>query len=220
MHDLLSNPFKSHHKCLIRRCFVLSVAKTIKPGNQVTLHSKNRLINLNFLLIHSEINGILVCYKTETVNAPKRPAPPTPTKETETNHIQQAIDNLKLNSNNNGPVPPPRNKKSYLDTDDEYEVISPGYQVSPKRQAPQPPELVSSYPTATLYYSTAAEVSGIPFEVSSTINKSSVITVSWIEFPLLHFLDKTGGYSQNWGIPCPTIVILTFSFHSSCHPLN
>lgn len=127
-----------------------------------------------------EINGILICYKIEPLNAPKRSAPPTPIKETETNHIQQQISNLKLQPNTvNVPLPPPRNnfKQNTSNSDNEYEVISSGYQVSPKRQAPRPPDFVNSYPTTTLYYSSAQEVSGVPFEISCFINTSSVVTV-------------------------------------------
>lgn len=158
---------------------------------------------LNKQNISSEINGILVCYKTDSITVTKRPAPPTPTKDTEspvTNNIQQQIDRLKLypdpkniNNQNGNPIPPPRNKRiSSIETEDEYEIISPGYQLSPNRPAPPAPngntpqngypdlnnDTSIPYDTHTLYYASAAEMLGVPFKVNSLIKKDSPIMVS------------------------------------------
>lgn len=143
-----------------------------------------------------------MCYKTESIAAIKRPAPPTPTKDTETsvtNDIQQQIDRLKLypdpKNNNNGnsnPIPPPRNKRISSTIDDEYEIINPGYQLSPNRPAPPAPSTngnsstitypdVSNdsipYDTHTLYYASAAEMLGVPFKVNSLVKKESPVMV-------------------------------------------
>lgn len=143
-----------------------------------------------------------MCYKTDTITVTKRPAPPTPTKENDsfvTNNIQQQIDRLKLypdpknnNSPNGNPIPPPRNKRiSSIEADDEYEIICPGYQLSPNRPAPPAPNGntpnngypdISNdsipYDTHTLYYASAAEMLGVPFKVNPLIKKESPVTVS------------------------------------------
>lgn len=138
-----------------------------------------------------------MCYKTDSITVTKRPAPPTPTKDTDstvTNNIQQQIDRLKLYpdpKNNNNPIPPPRNKRiSSIGTDDEYEIISPGYQLSPNRPAPPAPNGNTPnngfhdtshdsipYDTHTLYYASAAEMLGVPFKVNPLIKKESPVTV-------------------------------------------
>uniref|UniRef100_A0A336LHS6 Multivesicular body subunit 12A n=1 Tax=Culicoides sonorensis TaxID=179676 RepID=A0A336LHS6_CULSO len=147
-----------------------------------------------------EINGILVCYKTDTITQNKRPAPPTPTNiisdnnSSLTNNIQQQIDRLKLypDPKNGNPIPPPRNKRiSSVEVDDEYEIISPGYQLSPKRAAPPPPQPSDKntsqnshimenkdaieYDTHTLYYASAAELLGVPFQINPVIKKDAQV---------------------------------------------
>jgi len=174
-YSLLSRTYDTEQKAWRKKqlCYKLARKGNVKTAvTEIVLCSKTKLAPDGYTSA-GEINGILICYKSETIAPVKRPAPPTP--EAKINDIQKQIDQLKCSAE--VPTPPPRNRKVPItDLDDEYEFIQPGYQLSPNRPAPEPPR-VESYPTGTLYYSTAAEISGVPFQISSNLNKTSVIAL-------------------------------------------
>ncbi|XP_063708497.1 uncharacterized protein LOC134837106 [Culicoides brevitarsis] len=193
--SILTRTIDTEQKAWRKRqvAYKISQKSTVKQAvTDIILCSKSKTPPAGWISA-GEINGILVCYKTESITATKRPAPPTPTKETETsitNNIQQQIDRLKLYpdpKNNNNPVPPPRNKRISSTIDDEYEIIDPGYQLSPNRPAPPAPTTNGNsstqddtsipYDTHTLYYASAAEMLGVPFKLSSLIKKTAPFTL-------------------------------------------